>query len=89
MSKLEGVLRQVREIPALLLWGDRDRAVSLESGDLLRRYFKQSELVVLPCTGHLPYEECPEVFSRLVNSFLVKMRGKSAMGPHLVHQALS
>jgi pimeloyl-ACP methyl ester carboxylesterase len=89
MAKLEGVLHQMREIPALLVWGDRDRAVSLESGDALRRYFDQSELVVLPCTGHLPYEECPEVFARLVNSFLVKVRGKSEIGPRLVRPVLS
>jgi pimeloyl-ACP methyl ester carboxylesterase len=89
MARLEGVLRQAREIPALMLWGDRDRAVSLESGEALRRYFERAELVVLPGTGHLPYEECPEVFARLVNSFLVKMRGKSEIGPRLVHPALS
>jgi 4,5:9,10-diseco-3-hydroxy-5,9,17-trioxoandrosta-1(10),2-diene-4-oate hydrolase len=89
MTKLEGVLRQVREIPALLVWGDRDRAVSLDSGEALRRYFDQSELVVLPGTGHLPYEECPEVFARLVNSFLVKVRGKSEIGPRLVRPVLS
>jgi 4,5:9,10-diseco-3-hydroxy-5,9,17-trioxoandrosta-1(10),2-diene-4-oate hydrolase len=88
MSRLENGLPNLRPIPALLLWGDRDRAVSLESGETLRRWFDQSELVVLPGTGHLPYEECPELLTRLVNSFLVRTRGQSEAGPQLVRKAL-
>jgi hypothetical protein len=42
------------------------------------------ELVELPGTGHLPYEECPETLARLVNAFLVRMRGQSEAGPQLV-----
>jgi len=38
----------------------------------------------LPGTGHLPYEECPETLARLVNSFLVRMRGQGEAGPQLV-----
>jgi pimeloyl-ACP methyl ester carboxylesterase len=84
MAALAASLYRVREIPALMLWGDRDRAVSLESGETLRKCFAEAEMVVLPGTGHLPYEECPETMTRLVNSFLVRMRGKSEWGPKLV-----
>jgi hypothetical protein len=51
MGKLESALKHVRQFPALLLWGDRDRAVSLESAQQLRRCFDQAEFVVLPGTG--------------------------------------
>jgi 4,5:9,10-diseco-3-hydroxy-5,9,17-trioxoandrosta-1(10),2-diene-4-oate hydrolase len=84
MGKLEFALQHVRRFPTLLLWGDRDRAVSLESAQGLRRCFDQAELVELPGTGHLPYEECPETLTRLVNSFLVRMRGEGESGPQLV-----
>jgi pimeloyl-ACP methyl ester carboxylesterase len=84
MGKLELALKQVRQFPTLLLWGDRDRAVSLESAQQLRRCFDRVELAELPGTGHLPYEECPETLSRLVNSFLVQMRGHSEARPQLV-----
>jgi 4,5:9,10-diseco-3-hydroxy-5,9,17-trioxoandrosta-1(10),2-diene-4-oate hydrolase len=84
MDKLELALQHVRRFPTLLLWGDRDRAVSLESAQKLRRCFDRAELVELPGTGHLPYEECPETLSRLVNSFLVRMRGHGEAGPQLV-----
>ena len=84
MGKLESALKQVRRFPTLLLWGDRDRAVSLESAPELLRCFDRAELVVLPGTGHLPYEECPQDLTHIVNSFLVRMRGKSEAGPQLV-----
>jgi pimeloyl-ACP methyl ester carboxylesterase len=81
MAKLKTDLEHVRQFPTLLLWGDRDRAVSIESGQQLRRCFDRVEFQVLPGTGHLPYEECPETLSRLVNSFLTRMR---EAGPQLV-----
>ncbi len=87
MRKLEAALKQVRPFPALLLWGDRDRAVDLQSVQQLRRSFDQAEFVVLPGTGHLPYEECPEIFARTVNSFLDGLRRQSEAGPRLVRRA--
>jgi pimeloyl-ACP methyl ester carboxylesterase len=82
MAKLKSSLERVRQLRTLLLWGDRDRAVSLESGqDHLQHCFDQVEFDVLPGAGHLPYEECPETLIRLVNSFLTRMR---ETGPQLV-----
>jgi pimeloyl-ACP methyl ester carboxylesterase len=83
MDGLESALQRVRRFPALLLWGERDRAVSLESAQNLRRCFDQVEFAMLPATGHLPFEECPEALSRLVNSFLTRMRQGQA-GPQLL-----
>ena len=84
MRKLERELSRVRSFPALLVWGDRDRAVSLESGRQLQRCFDGSDFVVLPATGHLPFEECPEQFIQTVNTFLSRMRGLYEAGPQLV-----
>jgi len=84
MSKLESDLKRVCHIPALLVWGDRDRAVSLDSVKELRRYFDQADLEILPGTGHLPFEECPETLTRIVNSFLTRLRGPREPGPMLV-----
>lgn len=83
MARLERALKHVHTIPALLLWGGRDRAVSLESAQKLCQCFDRVELELLPGTGHLPYEECPEVLARLVNSFLTRMR-RSETGLRLV-----
>jgi pimeloyl-ACP methyl ester carboxylesterase len=81
MAKLKTDLEHVRQFPTLLLWGDRDRAVSMESAQRLRLCFDRVEFEILPGTGHLPYEECPETLDRLVNSFLSRMR---ETGPRLV-----
>jgi pimeloyl-ACP methyl ester carboxylesterase len=81
MASLEKQLEHVRACPALLLWGDRDRAVSLASAQDLRRCFDRVEFELLTGTGHLPYEECPEVLTRLVNAFLTRTR---EAGPQLV-----
>ncbi len=84
MSGLEIALKHVCQFPALLLWGDRDRAVALESAEPLKRCFSQAEFAVIPGAGHLPYEECPEALTLLANSFLLRMRGQSEAGPQLV-----
>jgi pimeloyl-ACP methyl ester carboxylesterase len=57
--------------------------VSLESAQNLRQCFDRVEFEILPGTGHLPYEECPEVLARRVNSFLIRTR-QSEAGPQLV-----
>jgi 4,5:9,10-diseco-3-hydroxy-5,9,17-trioxoandrosta-1(10),2-diene-4-oate hydrolase len=88
MTRLELALAHVRQIPALLLWGERDRAVSLDSAQNLRRCFDRVEFELLPGTGHLPYEECPEVLARLANSFLIRMR-QIETGPRLVRNLTS
>jgi pimeloyl-ACP methyl ester carboxylesterase len=84
MEKLKLALGRVRPIPTLLIWGDRDRAVSIDSAQELRRHFDHAELVELPVTGHVPHDECPEVLARAVNGFLIRQRASVAPGPRLV-----
>ena len=84
MGKLELALHHVRRFPTLLLWGDRDRAVSLDlprgcGAALIGRSWWSC-----PGRGTCPIEECPETLTRLVNSFLVRMRGQGEAGPQLV-----
>jgi 4,5:9,10-diseco-3-hydroxy-5,9,17-trioxoandrosta-1(10),2-diene-4-oate hydrolase len=84
MARLKTALERVRQCPTLLLWGDRDRAVAMKSAEDLQRCFDRVELEILPGVGHLPYEECPETLSRIVNSFLGRMRAQADAGPQLV-----
>jgi pimeloyl-ACP methyl ester carboxylesterase len=88
MATLEQLLSGLREVPALLIWGDRDRAVSLASLKKLQCFFKnQVDVVVLEGTGHLPFEECPETLARVVNAFLTRMRDYREAVPVLVRTA--
>ncbi|HZD76082.1 MAG TPA: alpha/beta hydrolase [Acidobacteriaceae bacterium] len=93
MAALEAALPGVRKVPALLLWGDRDRAVSLRSGERLAEYFDRAALVVIPGAGHLAHEEVPVAFAGAINSFLGGLsRGElspTANGPRIVTRRAS
>jgi len=76
VQKLESKLSLLSEVPTLFIWGDQDAAVELESGEKLRRHFHDAQLVVLPQTGHLPYEEAPEEFNRALIAFLASRQAR-------------
>jgi pimeloyl-ACP methyl ester carboxylesterase len=70
MRKLRDVLSGLAEKPTLLIWGDRDRAVGLESAERLRGKLRRSSLVVLPGVGHIPFEEMPEACNGAMGDWL-------------------
>jgi pimeloyl-ACP methyl ester carboxylesterase len=86
MDALQAALPGVRKIPALLLWGDRDRAVSLRSGERLVEYFDRASLLVIPGAGHLPHEEVPVAFAGAINGFLGGLNRESHI-PHSISRA--
>jgi len=57
-------------IPTLLIWGDRDVAVQPRSAIRLLQAIRGSQLITMPGVGHLPYEESPETFNRILLEFL-------------------
>ncbi|HUK87110.1 MAG TPA: alpha/beta fold hydrolase [Terriglobales bacterium] len=84
LAELERELPRLRSLPSLLLWGNRDRAVSLRSAERLRACFQRARLVVLPGVGHLPYEEVPEEFNRVIADFLAAPSGEIPAPPSRV-----
>ena len=72
LAELERVLPTIRDYPTLLMWGARDRAVSVKSAEPLRRNFRDSKLVVFDGVGHLPYEEAKEEFNRTLIELLTQ-----------------
>lgn len=63
--------------PSLLIWGTRDGAVDLRSAEQLRRALPASELALIEGAGHLPFEETPDEFNRLVLDFVEQERVES------------
>ena len=55
---------------SLLIWGTRDGAVDVRSADALKQVLPQCQLKLIEGAGHLPFEETPEEFNRLVLDFL-------------------
>jgi pimeloyl-ACP methyl ester carboxylesterase len=72
LKRVGDVLPLVESIPALLLWGERDRAVDPRSMHELHRHWKNSVELVMRGIGHMPYEEAPEQFNRIVLDFLLR-----------------
>ncbi len=70
LRELEETLPKLAAMPTLLMWGSVDSDVYASSAERLKEFFPNSELVVFPGIGHLPYEECPEEFNRELIAFL-------------------
>jgi pimeloyl-ACP methyl ester carboxylesterase len=57
-------------LPSLVISGDDDRIVPVESSLRLAEELPNAELVVIPMCGHLPHEECPGPFLDAIGTFL-------------------
>src|SRR5882672_1432313 len=55
--------------PTLLLWGDSDREVPLSDGERLQQEIPRARLIVFRECGHLPHEEYPQAFTKIVSEF--------------------
>jgi pimeloyl-ACP methyl ester carboxylesterase len=55
--------------PTLLLWGENDREIPLADGERLHEQIPGSRLMVFLNCGHIPHEEYPEEFTKVVADF--------------------
>jgi pimeloyl-ACP methyl ester carboxylesterase len=56
--------------PALVVWGARDPFISVEFAERQREFFDVRELVILPDSGHWPFQDDPDAVERAVVAFL-------------------
>ena len=70
MEVLTAALPKIAKIPALLVWGCRDKTVDPASAAPLSRCFESARVEVIKGAGHLPYEECPKEFLDVIEPFL-------------------
>jgi pimeloyl-ACP methyl ester carboxylesterase len=56
--------------PVLVLSGDSDTIVPVSDSQKLHSALPNAELEILPACGHVPQEECPELFIEAVDSWL-------------------
>lgn len=69
MAALREAIPRV-QAPTLLVWGSQDGAVDPRAADSLMMALRNCRVKFLPGIGHLPFEESPEVFNRLVLDFI-------------------
>jgi 2-hydroxy-6-oxonona-2,4-dienedioate hydrolase len=58
------------EMPVLIVSGDRDRSVSLETLVGEKQAIKNAQLSILPGCGHMAHLESPQVFNQVIHEFL-------------------
>jgi pimeloyl-ACP methyl ester carboxylesterase len=72
MDEMAAAIAKLRNTPVMLVWGSKDRVVDLTSAEILGKRVQAREISVIQGAGHLPYEEEPEEFSRIVLAFLAQ-----------------
>jgi pimeloyl-ACP methyl ester carboxylesterase len=73
MKGLAARLAEPLQVPTLMVWGDRDRAVPVETAATLQVHLANAELIVLARVGHRPAEEVPETCARLVVEWMERI----------------
>jgi pimeloyl-ACP methyl ester carboxylesterase len=69
---LEARLHKIT-VPVLVITGDNDRIVPTQESVRLAEELPNAELVVIPHCGHVPHEECPELFLDAVADFVGRL----------------
>lgn len=62
---LDGKLQEIQP-PVDLLWGESDRLVPIEYAKRMQTELRASRLTTIPRCGHVPQQECPKAFTRLL-----------------------
>ena len=58
------------KLPCLVITGDDDRIVPTKDSIRLAEELPNAHLVIIPDAGHIPHEECPNLFMEAVINFL-------------------
>ena len=58
--------------PTLIVWGDRDRLISVRDADVFAELIPNSRKVVFADTGHVAMLERPDEFNALLAEFLAE-----------------
>ncbi|MDE1765148.1 MAG: alpha/beta hydrolase [Thaumarchaeota archaeon] len=59
-------------VPALLVWGSGDKMIPVEYSKDFASSISDCQVAIMEGCGHIPYEERPSEFSKLVLDFLTK-----------------
>lgn len=58
------------KVPVLVISGDDDRIIPITESERIAKDLPDARLEVVPACGHLPQEECPDVFLAAIEKYL-------------------
>jgi Predicted hydrolases or acyltransferases (alpha/beta hydrolase superfamily) len=54
----------------LIIWGEKDPWLPVEHAYIIHKKIKNSKLIIIPETGHVPHEEKPEIVNEAIINFM-------------------
>jgi hypothetical protein len=79
LKQIGDSLSPLQEFPILLLWGACDSAVYPASAYELHKRLANSSVLMMDGVGHLPYEEAPDEFNRIVCDFFLRRNPRTPL----------
>lgn len=58
------------QTPTLVIWGEDDQLIDVSNAYLFQKDIRNSQLVIIPKTGHVPMEENPSAVITALNKFI-------------------
>ena len=63
-------LKQIDDIPTLIIWGIKDRVIPLEHSKIFKEFIPKSHIEIIQDAGHAPFTEKPNQVSEILLDFL-------------------
>ena len=79
LRQIGDLLPHMSDLPVLLLWGSLDKAVYPSSAYEIGKRLRNSTLLMVEGVGHMPYEEVPDEFNRIVRDFFLEHRPRTPL----------
>jgi pimeloyl-ACP methyl ester carboxylesterase len=70
---LDGLIKDVRA-PALVVWGNEDRALNHEAAQIYKAEMPKAEVIIMDGIGHLPMIEAPRQSAQDYLAFRASLR---------------
>ncbi len=72
-----------RDIPSMIVWGDRDHIIPVEHAYLAHELMPGSRLEIFPGAGHFPFNDDPDHFIRVLDEFIGETEEASLDQDHI------
>ena len=75
-SFLLKVISNVKKVPFLLVWGEKDKFIPLNYGKRIAKLFPWVELKVISNSGHCVHDEDPQLFNKISKEWIDELKIK-------------